>query len=83
MAELTTFSGKGVPYIWVVNPRKLRAFQYTCNGTREAKDGILRTAKPDIVMPLLELESSNSHQERKKGQAANRLALFFLSCSGL
>jgi len=45
----------GVPYVWVVNPRKSRAFEYTADGVREAKDGILRTANPDIVMPILEL----------------------------
>jgi Uma2 family endonuclease len=45
----------GVPYVWVVNPRKSRAFEYTAGGVREAKDGILRTANPDIVMPIIEL----------------------------
>jgi Uma2 family endonuclease len=45
----------GVPYVWVVNPRKSRAFEYTAGGVREAKDGILRTAHPDIVVPILEL----------------------------
>ncbi len=45
----------GVPYVWVVNPRKSRAFEYTADGMREAKDGILRTANPDIVVPILEL----------------------------
>jgi Uma2 family endonuclease len=45
----------GVPYVWVVNPRKSRAFEYTADGVREAKDGILRTANPDIVVPILEL----------------------------
>lgn len=45
----------GVPHVWVVNPRKWRAFQYSGDGMREAKDGILRTANPAIVVPLLEL----------------------------
>jgi Uma2 family endonuclease len=46
----------GVPHVWVVNPRKLREFHHTRDGMQEAKDGILRTANPDIVIPLLELE---------------------------
>jgi Uma2 family endonuclease len=45
----------GVPYVWVVNPRKSRAFEYTADGMHEAKDGILRTTNPDIVVPILEL----------------------------
>jgi Uma2 family endonuclease len=45
----------GVPYVWLVNPRKSRAFEYTIDGVREAKDGILRTVNPDIVVPILEL----------------------------
>jgi len=47
----------GVPHVWVVNPRKLRAFHYTVDGIKEAKDGILRTTNPEIVVPILELEN--------------------------
>jgi Uma2 family endonuclease len=46
----------GVPHVWVVNPRKLRAFHYTPDGMREAKDSILRTTNPDIVVPIADLE---------------------------
>jgi Uma2 family endonuclease len=42
----------GVPYIWVLNPRTRRAFVYTPDGMREAKDGMLRTQNPDIEVPL-------------------------------
>jgi Uma2 family endonuclease len=45
----------GVPHIWVINPRKMRAFHYTVDGMREAKDGILQTSNPNIVVPLLQL----------------------------
>jgi Uma2 family endonuclease len=45
----------GIPHVWVVNPRKSRAFHYTSDGMREAKDGILRTANPDIAVPTLTL----------------------------
>jgi Uma2 family endonuclease len=46
----------GVPHVWVINPRKMRAFHYTVDGMREAKDGALRTSEPDIEVPIRELE---------------------------
>ncbi len=46
----------GVRHVWVVNPRTRRAFQYTMDGMREARDGILRTADPLIEVPLDELK---------------------------
>jgi Uma2 family endonuclease len=46
----------GVPHVWVVNPRTRRAYLYTTDGMREAKDGILRTTDPDIEVPMAGLE---------------------------
>jgi Uma2 family endonuclease len=46
----------GVPHVWVLNPRTRRAFLYTPDGIREARDGILRTQNPDIAVPFSELE---------------------------
>jgi Uma2 family endonuclease len=46
----------GVRYVWILNPRTRRAFIYTADGMREAKDGILRTQNPDIEVPLAALE---------------------------
>ena len=45
----------GVSYIWVVNPETKRAFVHTSEGSREAKDGVLRTEDPRIELPLAEL----------------------------
>ena len=45
----------GVAYVWVVDPRKHRAWIYTPAGTSEAKDGVLRTASPEIAIPLNEI----------------------------
>jgi len=45
----------GVPHVWVLNPRTRRAFLYTPDGMREAKDGILRTQNPDIEVPIADL----------------------------
>jgi Uma2 family endonuclease len=48
----------GVRYVWLINPRSRRAFVYTADGSREAKDGILRTENPEIGVPLAEVFAS-------------------------
>ena len=45
----------GVRYVWVVDPRTRRAWTYTNDGSRESKDGILRTEDPAIELPLPEI----------------------------
>lgn len=45
----------GVSYIWVIDPRSQDAVIYTTSGTHLVEDGQLRTANPDIVVPLAEL----------------------------
>ena len=47
----------GVAYVWVINPRSRRVWVYTQNGIAEAKDGILRTENPELVVPLAEIFS--------------------------
>ena len=53
----------GVRYAWLINPLNRRAWVYTTDGSREVKDGILRTENPSISIPLDEifagLESGN------------------------
>ena len=46
----------GVRYVWLINPRKRRAFVYSGEGVREVKDGILYTANPDLRVSLAELD---------------------------
>ncbi len=46
----------GVPDVWVINPIQWRAFHYTPEGMREVKDGILRTANPEISVPMAALQ---------------------------
>jgi Uma2 family endonuclease len=46
----------GVRYVWLIHPRKRRAFIYTSEGVQEVKDGILHTANPDIRVSLTELD---------------------------
>jgi Uma2 family endonuclease len=48
----------GVPYVWIINPRSRRGFVYTVEGSREAKDGILRTENPALTVPLSEVFQS-------------------------
>jgi Uma2 family endonuclease len=46
----------GARYVWLIHPRTRRAFVYTSDGVREAKDGVLCTQSPEIRIPLSELE---------------------------
>ena len=45
----------GVRYVWVIHPRTRRAFVYTNEGVREAKDGVLCTQEPEICVVLEQL----------------------------
>lgn len=45
----------GVPYVWVIDPRTRRGWVHTPDGSREVKDGVLRTANPDLAVPLEQL----------------------------
>jgi Uma2 family endonuclease len=45
----------GVPCVWLIDPRLRRGWVYTGEGVREAKDGVLRTAEPEIALRLPEL----------------------------
>jgi len=46
----------GVPHVWVVDPGAKVAYTITpADGWREAKDGILRTQQPALVVPLTEI----------------------------
>ena len=45
----------GVPYIWVVNPWSRRAGTYNTEGSREVKDGALRTENPSLTVALPEI----------------------------
>ena len=53
--RIDDYLGFGVPYVWVVSPRSRRGWIYTAEAIREAKDGMLRAANPDIEVPLAEL----------------------------
>jgi Uma2 family endonuclease len=53
--KIDDFLNFGVRYVWVINPRNRRAWVYTTDGSREAKDGVLRTENPGLEIKLAEL----------------------------
>jgi Uma2 family endonuclease len=53
--KVDDYLGAGVQYVWVVNPITKRGYVYTSEGSREAKDGVLRTENPRIEVPLSEV----------------------------
>ena len=57
--KITDYLEFGVKYVWVVNPRTGRGHIHTAEGSREAKDGVLRTNDPAIELPLAEVLPAN------------------------
>jgi Uma2 family endonuclease len=45
----------GVPYVWVFDPFDRRVWTYNAEGSREVKDGVLRTENPAIEILLAEV----------------------------
>ncbi len=45
----------GVLCVWLLDPRTRGAFVHTSAGMQEVKDGVLRTADPEMAVPLAEL----------------------------
>jgi Uma2 family endonuclease len=45
----------GVPYVWMFDPEDRRVWSYTLDGSREVKDGVLRTENPAIEISLAEI----------------------------
>jgi Uma2 family endonuclease len=45
----------GVRFVWLVDPRTMKAWIYTADGMHEVRDGVLRTENPDIAVPLKDL----------------------------
>jgi Uma2 family endonuclease len=55
LEKIDDFLRFGVRYIWVINPQTRQAYVYTSEGSYEARDGVLRTEAPEIVVPLQEV----------------------------
>jgi Uma2 family endonuclease len=51
--RIDDYLAMGVPYVWVIDPRRRRAYAYTAAGMREVVEGgTLTTSAPDIAVPL-------------------------------
>jgi Uma2 family endonuclease len=42
----------GVRFVWLVDPKARRAWIYTQDEIREVRDGLLRTADPEWIVPI-------------------------------
>ena len=45
----------GVRFVWLIDPYARRAWIYTRDEIREVRDGLLRTADPEWIVPLAEV----------------------------
>lgn len=50
----------GVRYVWVIDPYRQKAWIHTADEIREVRDGLLRTADPELIVPLAEVLDSAS-----------------------
>jgi Uma2 family endonuclease len=57
-ARIDDYLKFGVAYVWVFNPENRRVWVYTADGSREVKDGTLRTENPSLTVYLSEIFSS-------------------------
>jgi Uma2 family endonuclease len=55
LVKIADYFEFGVPYVWLIDPRKRTATVYTANEMRPVSDGVLRTQNPDIAVPLSDL----------------------------
>jgi len=55
LAKISDYLNFGVPYVWVIDPRKRKATVYTATDSYTPEDGILRTENPEIALPLADL----------------------------
>lgn len=45
----------GVRFVWLVDPYDRRAWIYTPDTIQRVQDGLLRTANPELIVPLAEV----------------------------
>jgi Uma2 family endonuclease len=55
LAKVSDYLNFGVPYVWVIDPRKRSGTVYTAKDSTSPEDGILRTQNPAIALPLADL----------------------------
>jgi Uma2 family endonuclease len=52
LLKVADFLQLGVPYVWVIDPRKRTGAVYTATEVVSPDDGMLRTRNPDLAVPL-------------------------------
>jgi Uma2 family endonuclease len=55
LVKIADYLEFGVRYVWLIDPRKRTATVYTATEVYSPDDGVLRTQKPDLAVPLSEL----------------------------
>ena len=55
LGKISDYLNFGVPYVWVIDPRKRKGTVYTSTDSFSPEDGILRTENPNIALPLADL----------------------------
>ena len=55
MERVAEYLTMGVAWVWVLDPRRRRAWIHSTESIREVKDGVLRATGPDIEIPLAEI----------------------------
>jgi Uma2 family endonuclease len=53
-ARIDDFLAFGVKYVWLIDPRRRKAWTYTSEGRRDATT-VLSTSNPDLSLPLEEI----------------------------
>jgi Uma2 family endonuclease len=52
LEKIRDYLSFGVSWVWILDPRTRLAEIYTAAGPRPVEDGVLRTANPEILVPL-------------------------------
>jgi Uma2 family endonuclease len=55
LGVIADYLAMGVPFVWLINPRKRTAIVYTASESLAVTDGVLRTQNPNLELPLAEL----------------------------
>jgi len=55
LVKIADYLRTGVPFVWLIDPRRRTATSYTASEALPVDDGILRTQNPDLNVALSDL----------------------------